>query len=132
MKIMYNVAATRRILNLAPTAQVKIQIWDKVVWVHVKGQRPTLISKKEYHSQFAQYRKQGAKMVKVYFSNGFKAQGAKEVYDLTPNDTHIECGCQDFANQREVWGKGCCKHGYALLGMFGYATLQEYVVSKGG
>lgn len=129
---MYNLAATRRILNLPTTAQVKIQIWDKVIWVHVKGQRPTFISKKKYHDHFAQFRREGAKAVKIYFVNGLKAQGAKEVYDLNPTDTHIECGCQDFANQMELWGKGCCKHGYALLGMLGYNSLREYVVSKGG
>ena len=131
MRIMYNLAVTRRILNLPTNAQVKIQIWHKVIWVHVKGQRPTFLSKKLFHEHFAQFRREGAKAVKIYFANGFKAQGTKEVYDLTPNDTHIECGCQDFANQKEAWGKGCCKHGYALLGMFGYSSLQEYV-SKGG
>ena len=46
MRIMYNVAVTRRILNLPTNAQVKIQIWHKVIWVHIEGQRPTLISKK--------------------------------------------------------------------------------------
>jgi len=132
MKIMYNVAATRRILNLPPNAQVKIQIWDKVIWVHVKGKRPTFLSKKLYHDHFAQFRREGAKGVKISFVDGFKAQGVKEVYDLDPQDTHIECGCQDFAFQKEAWGRGCCKHGYALLGMFGYSSLQDYVVSKGG
>lgn len=130
MKIMYNVSATRRIMGLNPNTQVKIQVWDKVIWVHVEGKRPTFLSKKLYHKHFAQFRREGAKAVKIYFANGFKAQGAKEVYDLTPNDTHIECGCQDFLNQREIWGRGCCKHGYALLGLFGYDSLQEYVVSK--
>jgi hypothetical protein len=132
MKIIYNLSATRRILGLNLNAQVRIEIWDKVVWVHVKGQRPTFLSKKLYHQHFAQYRREGAKAVKIHFVNGFKAQGAKEVYDLDPQDTHIECSCQDYANQRELWGKGCCKHGYALLGMFGYSSLQDYVVSKGG
>ena len=130
MQILFNASATRRILGLAPTTQIKIEVWAHVVWVHVKGQRPTLISKKRYYQEFARYRKEGGQKVKVYFANGFKAEGAKEVYNLDPQETFIDCDCQDMQQQKEVWGKGCCKHGYALLGMFGYKSLQDYVVAK--
>ena len=127
MKLLFNASSTRRILNLAPNTQVKIEVWDKVVWVHVKGQRPTFVSKKKYFAEFARFRKEGGEKVKVYFANGYKAQGAKETYNLEPQENYIDCSCVDMQQQKEVWGKGCCKHSYALLGMLGYNSLQEYV-----
>jgi hypothetical protein len=127
MQLLFNSSSTRRILGLAPTTQVKIQVWDKVIWVWVKGQRPTLISKKKYFAEFARFRKEGGEKVKVYFANGYKAEGAKETYSLDPQEAFIDCSCVDMQQQKEIWGKGCCKHGYALLGMLGYSTLQEYV-----
>jgi hypothetical protein len=127
MQLLFNAASTRRILNLAPTTQVKIEVWDKVVWVHVKGQRPTLISKKKYYAEFARFRKEGGEKVKVYYANGYKAVGVKETYNLEPQRDFVDCSCVDMQQQKEIWGKGCCKHGYALLGMLGYNSLQEYV-----
>jgi hypothetical protein len=131
MKLLYSKAATLRILNLPKNTPVEVRVWDKVIWVHVKGQRPTLISKKRYHQQFADFRKQGAKKVKVYFTNGFKAEGNKEIYNLDPQDSFIDCGCADMQQQKDLWGRGCCKHGYALLSVFGYQTLKDYVLAKG-
>ena len=130
MQLLFNASSTRRILNLAPSAQVKIQVWDKVVWVWVKGQRPTFVSKKKYYAEFARFRKEGGQQVKVYFANGFKAKGAKEIYNLDPQETFIDCSCGDMQQQRESWGRGCCKHGYALLEMFGYKSLQDYVTKN--
>jgi len=130
MKLLFNASSTRRILGLAPSTQVKIQVWDKVIWVWVKGKRPTLISKKRYYQEFSRYRKQGGEQVKVYFANGFKAEGAKETYSLDPQENYIDCNCFDMKQQKEVWGKGCCKHGYALLEMFGYKSLQDYVTKN--
>lgn len=130
MQLLFNVSSTRRILGLAPSTQVKIQVWDKVIWVWVKGQRPTFVSKKKYFAEFARFRKEGGEKVKVYFANGFKAQGAKETYNLHPQDTFIDCNCMDMQQQKEVWGRGCCKHGYALLEMFGYKSLQDYVTKN--
>jgi len=130
MKLLFNAASTRRILNLAPSTQVKIQVWDKVIWVWVKGKRPTLISKKRYYAEFARYRQEGGEKVKIYFANGFKAEGAKETYNLEPQENYIDYSCVDMQQEKEVWGKGCCKHSYALLGMFGYKSLQDYVTKN--
>ena len=127
MKLLFNASSTRRILGLASNTQVKIEVWDKVIWVWVKGQRPTFVSKKKYYAEFARFRKEGGQQVKVYFANGYKAEGAKETYNLHPQDTFIDCNCMDMQQQKEIWGKGCCKHSYALLGMLGYNSLQEYV-----
>lgn len=38
----------------------------------------------------------------------------------------LRCQCPDYHNQMAVLGKGCCKHGYAVLFYLGYDSLKEY------
>jgi hypothetical protein len=48
-------------------------------------------------------------------------------YELIPNETTIKCECIDYQNQIKAFGKGCCKHGYALLNTYGFSSLSEYI-----
>ena len=43
--ILYSAAAVRRLLGLRSSAQVELKEFARVIWVWVKGQRPTFISK---------------------------------------------------------------------------------------
>ena len=42
-------------------------------------------------------------------------------------DEEIYCDCKDYENQIEGFGKGCCKHGYAVLKLMGLTTLRDYI-----
>jgi hypothetical protein len=42
----------------------------------------------------------------------------------------VFCTCDDFNNQLEFWGRGCCKHGYAVLAHLGFGSLRDYMTAK--
>jgi hypothetical protein len=39
------------------------------------------------------------------------------------------CTCDDFNNQLEFFGRGCCKHGYAVLNSLGCQSLEHYLAA---
>jgi predicted nucleic acid-binding Zn finger protein len=41
----------------------------------------------------------------------------------------VFCECQDYQNQIDLLGRGCCKHGYAVLAQLGMASLSDYLES---
>lgn len=42
--------------------------------------------------------------------------------------TGISCECQDYVDQCMAFsGRGCCKHGYAVLGTLGHTSLGDYL-----
>jgi len=42
----------------------------------------------------------------------------------------FSCSCDDFKEQESHFGKGGCKHIYAVLGHYGYASIKEYKATK--
>jgi|GEM_PF-6164447 len=58
------------------------------------------------------------------FAVNVKKQSA---YQLTTTDTAIHCECIDYQNQIKAFGKGCCKHGYALLKTYELSNLSQYI-----
>jgi hypothetical protein len=55
-----------------------------------------------------------------------QSRDIKFVVRLGKNHQHSSCGCEDYRNQRETWGKGCCRHMYAALFSLGYTSLLHY------
>lgn len=51
-------------------------------------------------------------------------------YQLTPTDNAIHCECIDYQNQINAFGKGTCKHGYALLSHYNLSSLSDYILAK--
>jgi len=134
MSILYSAAAVRRILGLSSSAKVQIQIFDLVVWVWVKGKRPTFISKKLFKSHFATWRQEQAKGLKLgnSWQGNFQVLNPKteRQYIVEARSSGVFCTCEDFNNQLDFWGRGCCKHGYAVLNHLGFGSLGEFLTAQ--
>jgi predicted nucleic acid-binding Zn finger protein len=134
--ILYSTAAVRRLLGLQSSAQVQIREFFKVVWVWVKGQRPTFISKAVFKIHFVEWRKAQARGLKV--TERLDRPNAYTVRNECKDSTYIVearadgvfCGCHDFKNQLEFLGRGCCKHGYAVLNDLGFGSLRDYITAR--
>jgi hypothetical protein len=133
--ILYSVSAVKRLLGLGDRTLVKIQEFAKVVWVWVKGKRPTFISKKAFKQHFVDRRKAQAKGLAVT-RNGFnsttysvKNEAKNSSYKVVLGSSAIACECEDYRNQTEFFGRGVCKHGYAVLAQLGYSSLKDFVGS---
>lgn len=129
--LVYSISAVRRLLNLPIEAQVKIQQFAKVIWVWVNGKRPTFISKKLFNQHFVDRRKAEAKSLRVwqiepdFFSVVNPANSNSHYITLTPSGP--ACDCEDYKNQMQFLGRGCCKHGYATLSYLGFNSLAEFL-----
>jgi hypothetical protein len=44
--------------------------------------------------------------------------------------TGIDCTCPDYEVQVKEFGKGCCKHAYAVLNFLGFKSLKDFMQSK--
>jgi hypothetical protein len=129
--ILFSVAAVKRMLDLPKDAVVKIREFFKVVWVWVEGKRPTFISKQAFKQHFVDRRKADAADVNIRDRNdgsyaAFSIQSGRQ-YTITPTGKEILCTCDDYHNQRQFWGGGVCKHGYAALFFLGFNSLKDYV-----
>lgn len=132
--ILYSVSAARRILGIYyPEIKVRIQVWKTVVWVYSEGKRPTFISKSVFKNHFVEWRKQQAQSLVVskeeWIPEGYNVFNPKKNTSnlVIVKSDRVTCGCEDYANQIEFLGKGCCKHGYAVLRHLGCRTLAEYL-----
>lgn len=136
--ILYSVSSARRILGIYyPEITVKIQVWKTVIWVQVAGKRPTFISKSVFKKHFVEWRQQQAKNIAVsrdfYDRDSYQVQNGTKgtVYAVQTLPLELICGCEDYWNQIKFFGKGCCKHGYAVLNYLGCKSLAEYQAAKG-
>lgn len=134
--ILYSAAAVRRLLGLRSSAQVELKEFARVIWVWVKGQRPTFISKSVFKQHFAEWRKAQSKNLKVTERldrpNTYTVRNeySETTYILETRSDGVFCTCDDFNNQLEFFGRGCCKHGYAVLRHLGFGSLNEYITAQ--
>lgn len=133
--ILYSASAIARIFNVAASAVVKFEIWATGVWVYVKGMRPRLVSFKAFKQHFVDRRKseaQSLQVVRAPMVGGYVVRNPKKdsQYIATPTPTGIECACDDYKNQVQFFGKGCCKHGYAVLAQLGFSDLRSYIAAQ--
>lgn len=83
---------------------------------------------------FVELRKLGAQNVSLnrvsdftYFANsGDKVHTVK-----TDKIKGISCTCEDMKAQLNMFGKGCCKHAYAVLNLLGYKSLKQFAQGRG-
>ena len=134
--ILYSAAAARRLLGLKSSAPVEIRDFQRVIWVHVKGQRPTFISKGAFKQHFADWRKAQSKGLKVTerldIANHYTVRNLQKdtAYVVEKRADGVFCTCDDLNNQLEFFGRGCCKHGYAVLNHMGFGSLNEYIQAQ--
>jgi hypothetical protein len=131
--LIFTKAAAARILGVKPAAIVSYRVWAFTVWVHVKGCRPTLVSKKAFYADFVEFRKAGGQALK----NQARCSGHK-TYTVpsslggayTVDLGAMACECEDYKKQLENLGGGACKHSYAVLALLGFGTLAEYQATR--
>jgi hypothetical protein len=134
--ILFSAAAVRRLLGVSQSVKVQIQVWAKVIWVWIKGKRPTLISKALFKTHFVEWRKRQARDLTVTkrldLANHYTVRNEIKdtAYILEARADGLFCTCDDFNNQLEFFGRGCCKHGYAVLVRFGFGSLSEYITAQ--
>ena len=134
-QLVFSKAAIARIFGLVyrSMSQIHFQVWFKVVWVWIEGHRPRFVSKQVFLKHFADWRKQAAKALKVtrHLMDESRLTVRNEVkdsfYTVELRAAGVFCHCEDFNNQLDFWGKGCCKHGYAVLGHLGFDSLESYI-----
>lgn len=128
--ILYSSSAVRRILGLDSSVSVRLKVFARSIWVWRQGKRPTFWSKQIFKQHFCEWRKQQAKSLGVcqvrpdeFVVSNYQKRTAYKV----ALEGGALCACDDFQNQMRFWGKGCCKHGYAVLSVLGYGSLEDYL-----
>jgi hypothetical protein len=130
--LLYSNRAIARILGVATSAVLKFEVYAQVVWVHVQGQRPTFLSKRLFKTHFVEHRKQSAQELKAICQGDFwivHNPGKASQYLVVPERDRVECNCGDYANQRQCFGRGLCKHGQKVLHELGFASLHDYITA---
>ncbi|MFZ4641637.1 MAG: hypothetical protein ACOYMP_14750 [Nodosilinea sp.] len=134
--ILYSAAAVRRLLGLNPSAQIQLKKFAWVIWVWVKGRRPTFISKGVFLQHFVEWRKAQGQGLRVTrrrdLANHYTVRNPRQstAYMVEQRADGFFCTCDDFNNQLEFFSRGCCKHGYAVLSHLGWSSLNEYLQAQ--
>ena len=129
---VYSKAAAARILGVKVWAIARFEIWYKVCFVVVKGQRPTFISKKAFREHFVEWRIQQGRSLCVAQVNRehYRVVNPKKstAYSVFVYEDGFDCECEDYKNQVLIFnGRACCKHNYAVLAWLGYNRLSDYI-----
>ena len=132
--MIYTKAAAARILGLKPSSILKLteSRGSYSVSYRCAGGRKgcTFIGKTAFRQDFADFRRAGAAKVQVYNHGGsWIATGSNDDYEIDLYSEHQPiCGCQDFHNQVEAGlPRQCCKHIYAVLSVFGFGNLEDWM-----
>lgn len=137
--LVFNRSAASRLLGCKPEAILKFEVWASVIFIHIKGQRPTFLSKKRFYSEFASFRKEGAKLCKVEAPlRGYPKQYEvisegtdKKFHTVWMNGIYQSCDCRDFEEQKaQNFPQPCCKHQYAVLNHLNCSSI-EAAMAKG-
>ncbi|XGB42866.1 MAG: hypothetical protein LVS60_03340 [Nodosilinea sp. LVE1205-7] len=134
--ILYSAAAVRRLLGLNASSSVQLKKFAWVIWVWVKGRRPTFISKRVFLQHFVEWRKAQSRGLRVtallsparHYS--VRNPSRNTAYLVEQRSDGVFCTCDDFNNQLEFFSQGCCKHGYAVLRQLGWSSLQAYLQAQ--
>lgn len=128
---VYSKAAAARILGIDAYEITRFEVWAYVCFVHVRGHRPTFISKKAFRQHFVEWRKEQAKTLCVsrIADNHYRVVNPKKstVYSVWLFQEGLDCECEDYRNQVLILGKACCKHCYTVLEWLKFESLTEYV-----
>ena len=131
--LVYSKAAAARILNLDYILIKDIEVWNKVVLVKVQDQKSKFISKKDFRQHFVDWRKARSYSLKTT-PNNYNQELFTVVnphkdtnYQVSLQVKELICNCDDWANQKELLGKACCKHCYSVLNYLNCSSLKEYI-----
>jgi hypothetical protein len=128
--LLYNRSAAARVLKISHNLILRFEEWANCVFIIIKGQSPRFWSKQDYRNNFVEFRKQQSKYYEVasWSKGNFEVWNNRSSYKLKALQDAIQCPCDDYNNQQQAFkGKGCCKHGYAVLSFLGFDRLSEYI-----
>lgn len=144
--LIYSKAALSRVLKINVKSIVRFEVWASVVFVIIKGKRPTFISKKVFKQEFSDFRNRNSKLVNIIphavsdklflaQSEGKKESHQIEIYESYDKLVKSRCVCEDYKNQLEnrfYLKKETgnfdprCKHQIALETFLG-GSLRDYI-----
>lgn len=135
--IVFTKSAAARILGVSARQISKLEVFANTVIVFMKGQEAYSLEHREFQQSFADYRKEEGKAIALQ-RNVFKVGEEYLVKASTPTASHYMvrmenhapiCECGDYVRQKEIWGRGVCKHGYAVLSTLGYKSLRDAIAA---
>ena len=134
MNLFFNLASVARIAEVPVDSIDRFEIWDRVILVIFKknrGLRPRFLSNMLFYSSFVEDRKSRSKSIQVT-PNAFadriytaRNESNDHTYTVIAAES-IECQCADYRAQVAFVGRGCCKHGYAVLRSLGFSSLSDF------
>ena len=144
--LIYSKSALSRVLKINPKSIVRFEVWASVVFVIIKGQRPTFVSKKVFKKEFSDFRERNSKSVNIIphsvsdklflaQSEGKAERHQIEIYESFDKSVKSRCICNDYKNQLEnrfylKKETGAfdprCKHQIALETFLG-GNLKDYI-----
>jgi hypothetical protein len=132
---VYSKAAAARLLGVNVYAIARFEKWKNVYFVQVRGKRPTFIPYSAFKENFVASRIERSKFLYVAPVNDgyFRVVNPKKntAYSVWLISDGLDCECEDYKNQIAIFkGKGCCKHGYAVLTWLGHGRLSEYIAAN--
>lgn len=103
----------------------------KVVVQVARSNRLIVLDVRDFIANFIETRIEKAKKLKIVRQTDicyivYNPQNSHS-YGVTSHGDRLVCECQDYQNQVEAWGKGCCKHGYKVLNHLGFDKLADYI-----
>ena len=134
MNLFFNLASVARIARTPVTSIDRFEVWEKVTMCVFKkglGMRPRFLSNLLFYSTFVEDRKSRSKTIKVtpnpFADRVYTAKNElnNHNYTVIVSDA-IECQCADYRSQISFVGRGCCKHGYAVLRSLGFSSLSDF------
>lgn len=127
---IYSRAAVARMLGIASNLVKKVEVWANCIFVIIVGRRPRFWKKSSFTNHFVTNRQAASRYYEVAANSDsrFEVWNNKSSYRLEALQDRIQCPCNDYQNQQLIFkGKGCCKHGYAVLKFLGFDRLSEYI-----
>jgi hypothetical protein len=135
--LIYSASAAARILGIIyGHSRIVVREWCAVIWVWVPGHRPRFMSKAAFKRHFVERRKAAARALRVTqhimnptaFTVRNEAKGSTYTVQTVP--AGLVCQCEDYRNQVQFLGHGCCKHSYAVLNHLGFNSLSSYLSAE--
>jgi hypothetical protein len=134
--LLYSKASVARLLKVSGSKIVSLQVWHKVCFVILAGERATFVSLAGLRQAFVDFRKKldltltfkrKAQVGLSYVKGSVYSESSGKWYSVElSSQTGVKCDCEDFNKQVAAFGKGVCKHGYKVLRYVGCESLSQY------
>jgi len=114
---------------------ISLEPWACGVRCRVPGHRPTIISRRAFTQDFADYRKEGALSCTVEpplpgYPTQYRVKSRSRdgrYHSVWLTGSIQTCTCQDFQRQKAAWGRGTCSHLIAVTNYLGFGSFSEAI-----